>query len=145
MVIDEPEAFEVRLERYERMIERQREAALEEQALSQSPRDVPPAYRLFISRAEAELALERFQRVIHSNLPFAEAEAGHAVHFRTSSLESVEPTLEAHLSNIATRQAEEYAVHIVCDNDGQVDRLDEVLRERGLAAIPLRDAPALEA
>ncbi|MCX7015393.1 MAG: transcription-repair coupling factor, partial [Candidatus Sumerlaeota bacterium] len=47
--------------------------------------------------------------------------------------------------NIATRQAEEYAVHIVCDNDGQVDRLDEVLRERGLAAIPLRDAPALEA
>lgn len=137
LVIHEPEGFESRLERFENMVARQHHVALEEQAQSETPHDIPSPQKMFLPRAEAESALRNFQRVINTNLPVPEEEAHRSVLFHTSSFETVEANLETHLRLIATRQAEGFAIHIVCDNDGQVERLDEVLRERGLSAQPL--------
>ncbi len=145
LVVHEPEAFESRLERFVQMVERQHRVALEEQAQSESPQEVPAPQSLYLTRDEAEGGLHQFRRVISTNLPVPEHEAHRTIHFNTSSFETVETNLETHLRLISTRQTESYAVHVICDNEGQVERLDEVFRERGLSAQPLASEAALAA
>ncbi len=130
----DPEGYEMRLQRFDGMVERQHRQALDEQAQNEVPQEIPSPRQLFLAREEAEKGLNNFRRLIATNLPIPDAEAHRTVTFNTSSFEAVEANLETHLRLIAQRQADGYGVHVVCDNEGQVERLDEVFRERGLSA-----------
>ncbi|HBF33161.1 TPA: transcription-repair coupling factor, partial [Candidatus Sumerlaeota bacterium] len=48
------------------------------------------------------------------------------------SYETIKPDLEAYLTLFSARQKQDYSIHLVCDNDGQALRMEELLRSRDL-------------
>jgi len=71
-------------------------------------------------------------RVVHAPIsgdprPRTEIE----LHART--FEDIKPDLDVYLGVLRARQAEDYTVGVVCDNVGQVQRLEELLKERSVA------------
>ena len=92
---------------------------------------LPPA-AIFSTGHEVRLALDRFAQVIIPALDIQEAGDEHdpkIYRFGVSSFESVPAEMESYISLIRKKQREEFSVHVVCDNDGQVTRLNELMRE----------------
>ncbi|MFB3897162.1 MAG: transcription-repair coupling factor, partial [bacterium] len=54
--------------------------------------------------------------------------------FPTLSMESYRGQLESFIAQLRKWQGEEYTVFIVCDNQGQLERLDELLKSKEIAA-----------
>jgi transcription-repair coupling factor len=96
---------------------------------------LPPA-TLFATAKETRAAFDRFAQVW---IPAVEVEREHdrepaVYHFGAVSFENLPTELDTFLSLIKSKQKQEYSVHVVCDNDGQVMRLDELMREHEITS-----------
>jgi len=110
-----------------------------------------------LSRTAVQEALTSFQSLDltdlgsdieeeEDNRPAEEALAGRRLTFPAQGFESVTSQFQNYLGLIRERLRKGHWVAIVCDNNGQVMRLDELLRENEISALPLVDgqpAPAL--
>ena len=159
-VLDGPEKFDATLERFDRMALRRYEELTVPGAAPDAPDfvapEAPPAAapprnpcsatetaeplppeRVFLNRHEVRQSLERFAQIL---LPRLDVDQGvghdrraHQVEFGVSSYDTIPSDLNAYLSLIKKKQAQDFSVHIVCDNEGQVTRLEELLAEHEIA------------
>ncbi len=133
--LDDEERFPEIAQRFQALVERQYE-----EARRTSERAVQPS-ALYSTYDELGKQFESYQRISHSRLPVQAEKRFHPgfsdITFHTSAFEAMRPSLETYLDLIARKQAEGFFVTIVCDNDGQVLRLDELLRERDLGSVQI--------
>ncbi|MDX1973188.1 MAG: transcription-repair coupling factor [Candidatus Sumerlaeia bacterium] len=132
VLMDHPERFgEVELY-FRSAVERQFEEVLH----GESPLG-PPA-NILITSEELQTSLAKFPRVEHTRLPQDKGDKATAkALFRTGTFEVTEGGLPWWLGEIRRRQNEDYLVIIACDNDGQVHRFEDVLRDEGLPCVSL--------
>ncbi len=100
---------------------------------------IPPPDALFLRRSDLQARLGRFAQAHLPRLDALETpapvEAGPVVFdFGVTSYDTISPDLEAYLSAIRSKQAQDFSVHVVCDNEGQVSRLEELLAEHEIAS-----------
>ncbi|MFH0794981.1 MAG: transcription-repair coupling factor [bacterium] len=116
-------------------------ALIERQYREMSTGDNPPKWtpeKLYLSFDAMQRSFKPFVRVQMSGQPAVEhATDREEIVFHTASFESVAPQLESYLGLMKRKQSEDFLVNVVCDNDGQIQRLDEVLREKELGALLL--------
>jgi transcription-repair coupling factor (superfamily II helicase) len=95
---------------------------------------IPPD-RLYTNLPELEKDSHRFRIISHSVLPVLESGKAEGIRFTTGSFHEVAPSLDYYLDLVSRKQKEEFLVNVVCDNEGQLKRFDEILRERELSAV----------
>ncbi|MBX7245349.1 MAG: transcription-repair coupling factor [Candidatus Sumerlaeaceae bacterium] len=95
--------------------------------------DLAPPAALFASLKDVEAAAGRFTQIHHTLVIETGENRGFA--FQTASFETVKPSLEHYVTQIRQRLADENTVVIVCDNEGQAQRMDEMLRENEIGAV----------
>ncbi|MDK2971290.1 MAG: hypothetical protein PWP23_1045 [Candidatus Sumerlaeota bacterium] len=129
VLMDAPERYLDVCSHYESAVERQYFDVLKEDS------DLGPPPRLILSPQDVMRRIENFRRVEHSRLPVDSSVHGTAVFtFRTGGFAATGGDLESWIALIKGRQHEDYLVVIACDNEGQVQRFDEVLREHEISA-----------
>jgi transcription-repair coupling factor (superfamily II helicase) len=131
--LDDEKRFPETGQRFQALMERQYQ-----EARQVSQQAIQPSV-LYLSYEALQERMGPYQRISHFPLPVQPAgETPYGspdITFHASSFESMRPSLEAYLDMIARKQMEGFFVTIVCDNDGQVLRLDELLREHELGAV----------
>ncbi len=134
LVFDTPEVYPVLDERFRQLTERQyREHG---QIAGIHPPDI-----LYATMDEVQQAAAPYKQIQHSLLLEAEGTAS-GVTFETTSFETIKPSLEHYLTQMRRRVMDGYTTMIVCDNDGQAQRMDEMLRENEIGAIVYLEAKA---
>ena len=129
ILMDAPERYEEVCTYFASAVERQFFEILHEESR------LGPPDRLIIEPGPIQREIERFRRVEHSRLPIEMAERTvHPIRFATAGYTAPSGDLEAWLGTIRRRQGEDYLVVVVCDNEGQVQRFDEVLRDHEISA-----------
>ena len=128
IVLDEPDAFEPQSERFEQLVEQQYF-----EASAHSEQHTPPE-RLYSSWSALHPRLGAFAVISHSQLSVLETGGAKSIRFASSSFEDVRPSFEHYLELIKTRQLADYHINVVCDNEGQLQRFDELLREHEISA-----------
>lgn len=127
LVFDTTEVYPVLDERFRQLVQRQYKEH------GQIAGVLPPEV-LYASMEQVQKAAEPFRQVHHSLLVESEASRG-SVAFDTTSFETIKPSLEHYLTQIRRRVADGYVTAIVCDNDGQAQRMDEMLRENEIGVV----------
>ena len=131
LVLDEPIAFEDQSGRFEELVERQYfEASAKEKE------HIPPE-RLYMDWDTLSEKTGRFQSVSHTALPVTDSSKDQVIRFATSCFRDVSPSLEYFMTLLERKQGADFLINVVCDNQGQVQRFDELLRERELSAVEL--------
>jgi len=103
--------------------------------------DLPEPEHLIVPLSTVEKRLSSFQVISHSILPpDPDRPKTPSLSFLSAGYSHLPNDLSAWLSLIRHQQAEDYQVTVLCDNDGQIQRFDEVLREHELAARPVYPA-----
>ncbi|PKO14861.1 transcription-repair coupling factor [candidate division BRC1 bacterium HGW-BRC1-1] len=90
---------------------------------------------LYATLADVEQAVGRFTQLHHSLLVETVVKGVPSVAFTTQSFEMVKPSLEHYITQLRNGAANGYVMSVVCDNDGQVQRMDEMLREHEIAVV----------
>ena len=121
LVFDHPEVYQVLDERFCQLVERQFKEHSKEQS------NVPAPELRFATLEQVQKSADRFVQVHHSLIIEGVARAG--MTFDTTSFETTKPSLEHYITQIRKRVGDGYVVAIICDNDGQAQRMDEMLRE----------------
>ncbi len=129
VVLESPERFNEVCTYFQHAVERQYEIA------RRDGREAPAPESLMIPAEEFPEHLQPFRRMEHSTA--GRAPDRKAAHFRFQQAEYAgeRHDLDAWISRIAKLQAQDYLVAVVCDNDGQVQRFDELLGEKEVSAI----------
>ncbi len=131
-VLDEREKFPDRAEHIHGTAHRQFHDVLGGHA------DLPEPERLVIPLPQVEKRLADFQVVSHSLLPpDPDRPKAPRLSFDSAGYSHIPSDLNAYLSLMRQQQAADTQLAIVCDNDGQVQRFDDVLRDHELAARPV--------
>jgi len=140
VIMDAPERYEEVCQYFESAVERQFFEVLK----GESPLGTPD--RLILPGLTIHRHLEKFRRVEHSRLPVETADKGIVrCVFETAGFDVLQGDLASWIGQIKRRQHEDHLVVIVCDNDGQAARFDEVLREHEVSARQLvNEAQAAE-
>jgi transcription-repair coupling factor (superfamily II helicase) len=132
IVLDEPERFGEVDAAFKSLVERQYAEARNAGGDAYEPGN------LYAGLEDIAGEWGRFQRIEHSLLVRSELPAGATpIDFHASSFDAISPSLDYYLDLIRRRQAEDYFVNIVCDNDGQAMRFEEVLAEHELGAVKI--------
>jgi transcription-repair coupling factor (superfamily II helicase) len=126
--LDDRESFKTQSEHFEQLAERQYFE------VSAKGEEVIPPMRLYTNWETLATHFERYQIVSHSLLPVENGQMSGLVRFQTASFQDVRPSLDYYLDVLKTRQARGYHINVVCDNEGQLQRFDELLREREVSA-----------
>lgn len=127
LVFDTVEVYTTLDERFQQLVQRQyREHGEGKEAVCK-----PEV--LYATLEEVQKAASRFKQVHHGLLVEAEG-AAQGVTFDTTSFETIKPSLEHYLTQMRRRMPDGYSTVIVCDNDGQAQRMDEMLRENEIGA-----------
>lgn len=95
----------------------------------------PAPQKLFISYKELKNSFSRLQTINHSDLKIGDDKS--YINFGGKDFDSAKPSLENYISILNKRQREDFLIHIICDNDGQVQRLDEIFHEKEMSSVPL--------
>ena len=145
LLLDDADAFPELAEKFQALVEGQYQEAVKEPDADDAPDDaaaVPAPQSLFASFDELDAAFSTVsttnqprQLAVHSRLPVSRGDK--SIRFTASSFADIKPSLDTYISLITAKQREDYLTVIVCDNDGQVMRLDEMLGERELGAVQL--------
>ena len=90
---------------------------------------------LYATLADVEQAVARFTQLHHSLLVETVVKGVPSVAFTTQSFEMVKPSLEHYITQLRNGAANGFVMSVVCDNDGQVQRMDEMLREHEIAVV----------
>jgi transcription-repair coupling factor (superfamily II helicase) len=128
IVLDERLKFLARADFFEQAASRQFNEILN------AREGVPHPDRILVSLEDIEDAFAEFQVLSHSLLPpDPDRPKAVRVSFATSGFSHMPSDLDAWITLARHRQAEDHQVVILCDNEGQAQRFDEVLREREMA------------
>lgn len=128
LFFDHAEVYPVLDERFKQLAERQyREHGSGLELKS------PPSV-LYADLNQLEAASKRLPQFHHSLIIEGEVKAG--ITFETTSFETIKPSLEHYLTQIRKRVQDLWTTAIVCDNEGQVQRMDEMLREHIIGSKP---------
>ncbi|MCB2154444.1 transcription-repair coupling factor [bacterium] len=127
ILLDAPERYEEVCTYFASAVERQFFEILHEESELGSPD------KLIIEPGPIHREIEKFRRIEHSRLPI-ETPGVHPLRFETAGYTALSGDLQAWIGVIRKRQAEDFLVVVVCDNEGQVQRFDEVLREHEVSA-----------
>ncbi|NUP88616.1 MAG: transcription-repair coupling factor [Candidatus Sumerlaeia bacterium] len=124
---------------FREIIERQFDEARKLASQPEDPTPPRPPEELYVLswREVTERLAEAHPVSAQSTLPLSWLGADDEIAFATSSFESVKPELASYVDSIRHRRREGALVIIACDNDGQVMRLVELLKEAGLDTCPL--------
>lgn len=132
VLLDAPERYEQVCTYFESAVTRQYQDVLH------SKSDLGPPEHLILFAAELEKRLAQYRRIEHSRLdsPAPAGEKTTTIVFPMAPFGSTTEGdgLRGWLSSLRKRQAQDYFVAIVCDNDGQAQRFDEVLRDDEISA-----------
>ncbi len=129
VVLESPERFNEVCTYFHGAVERQYELAKRDEP------DVPAPEALLIPPEEFPAHLRPFRRMEHSATPPEPDRASVHFRFQQANYAGERHDLDAWISQIAKLQGQDYLVAVVCDNDGQVQRFDELLREKEVSAI----------
>lgn len=127
LLFDTPEVYTVLSERFAQLAERQYEQHGKVAGL-------PDPEELYATLDQVQAATAPYVQMQHSLLIEGEG-LSTGVTFDTTSFETIKPSLEHYLTQIRRRVADGYTTLIVCDNDGQAQRMDEMLRENEIGAV----------
>ena len=137
VVLESPERFGEVCEYYQSAVERQFEIANRH-----AGGELPPPPGMIVQATEMPDRLKPFRRIEHSeHAPAADGKTRH-IPFEAVPYGPVSSDLEGWISQIRKFQSQDYVVAVVCDNDGQVQRFDELLREQDISALPVLSAKA---
>jgi len=128
-LLDEPERFEKRAEEFAGLVERRRAER------EKSGEDAPPPERLFESFGSLErLFGSRRPRVEHHLVDIERPIPSGWVKatFRAGVFDALKPHFETFLGIIRESLKKDHLVVIACDNDGQAQRFEDLLRERAM-------------
>ena len=128
-IIDEPDAFSEKDHHFEEIVERQYFEASAHGLEHLSPD------KLYTDWDILENEIDRFTRISHTALPVQDSSQKDDIRFVTASFRDVKPSLDYYMDMISTKQRDDYLINVVCDNEGQVQRFDELLREREISAV----------
>jgi transcription-repair coupling factor (superfamily II helicase) len=145
VILDTPEKFDAALDQFYRIAERRHKELTEGSAqetveFSQprakaiaATRGLLPPGAYFLDRTAVQRAFDRFAQIhlpqINIQHLSASSDSGADFDFRVQAYDTIPPDLNSYLSLIKSKQAQDFSIHIICDNDGQVMRLEELLRE----------------
>lgn len=144
IILDEPDRFEMYDESFQAIVDRQyaemrkEDPYIEESRFSHS--HAPDL--LYAKLTEVLNSFKSFPQIHHNILPIETVqpdEKTHPIRFRVDSFEMLKPSLDAYVNLMRKRQGEDYVIVIVCDNEGQVMRLDEILRDNEISAIQIKE------
>ena len=124
LIIDTPETYPVLDERHRQITTRQ---------FAEHGAGRPEPARLFATLAEIEAAGRRFTQVQHSLI--LDTPGLRTIAAETSSFETVKPSLEHYITQVRRRLADGFTVVVVCDNDGQAQRMEELFGENEIGAV----------
>jgi len=128
LLLDEPDAFESQSHHFEEILERQYF-----DASARGGDHTPPDY-LYTDWSELANASAGFTVVTHSALPAPDA-GERDLRFLAPNFQDVTPSLDYYTDLLQRKQREDFLINVVCDNEGQVQRFDELLREREISAV----------
>jgi transcription-repair coupling factor (superfamily II helicase) len=129
LVFDEDIAFESRSKKFEELVEHQyfEISAKREEHISPD--------NFYTDWDALSKGAEKFQVISHTLLPVETSSIDTPIRFHTASFHDLRPSLDDFMGLISQKQKEDFIVNVVCDNEGQVQRFDELLRERELSAV----------
>ncbi|MBN1517614.1 transcription-repair coupling factor [Candidatus Sumerlaeota bacterium] len=137
-ILDEPERWEAVCEKFSELVVRQHTEALkwkDDPDRAEEWIDPLPPEFLYAAAQDWTHALAGRPRVEHAYARI-EAKGEHGIErFAASSFDAAEPSLENYLRLIRGKQQDDFVTVIVCDNNGQAMRLDELLREQEISAV----------
>jgi transcription-repair coupling factor (superfamily II helicase) len=134
LILDSPETFPLLDERFRQIVQRQ---------FAEYAADAPGLHRpdaLYATLKEVEGASAAFTQVHHTLV--IDTLHGAGISFHTTSFETTKPSLEHYVTQIRKRLADDFTVSIVCDNEGQAQRMDEMLRENEIGSVIVPGADA---
>lgn len=129
VVLESPERFHEVCTYYQNAVERQYEIASKA-----AGERLPAPAELQLKADELPDLLQRFRRIEHSINPTERNKKSLHVAFERTNYLAEAQELESWLAQIRKLQLQDYLVAVTCDNDGQVQRLDELLREHEISA-----------
>jgi len=129
VLLESPERFQEVCSYYENAIDRQYEIA------KKNREDAPEPDKLIVRAEALPRRLERFRRIEHSLYPPEKGRKAVHVPFEQANYAAEVQELDAWLGQIRKLQSQDYLVAVTCDNDGQVQRFDELLREHEINAV----------
>lgn len=129
LVFDSTESYPVLDERFRQLVDRQFREHGSKDVTSASPD------RLYASLDQVQETAARFVQIHHSLIIEGEGKTS-GVAFDTTSFETIKPSLEHYITQFRRRVADGYLTIIVCDNDGQMQRMDEMLAENEIGSLP---------
>ncbi len=91
--------------------------------------------KLFLNLEQLNKLLNGFKQLIHRPLAVEEVGGGNFLNFQGQSFDGTPSSLDSYLKYINDHLSEDYVINIVCDNPGQVWRLEEILQEQGIPAV----------
>lgn len=128
VILDAPERHDEVCSHFENAVQRQYHDVLKE-----SP-DLATPESLIQTRSELLRALEKFRRIEHTELPIDSLDKTVVrIPFDTRGYGLAGNDIDGWRSTLRKLQEHENLLLIVCDNDGQVQRLNELLLEGGIA------------
>ncbi|MBN1902593.1 transcription-repair coupling factor [Candidatus Sumerlaeota bacterium] len=129
LILDEPAAFREIERHFEELVER------EYFEVSAKGGDHIPPDQLYTDWEELEKCSRQFLTISHSALPVFDSRKPDAIRFTTGSFHEVTPSLDYYIDLVSRKQKEGFLVNVACDNEGQLRRFDEILREREISAV----------
>jgi len=129
LIFDELAAFPEMSRHFEELLERQYF-----EASARGEEHIPP-HILYTDWQTLSSESGKFQLISHTALPVYGSSGDESLRFVTSSFHEMEPSLDYYMDLMKRRQDEDFTVCVVCDNEGQLQRFDELLRERELSAL----------
>lgn len=129
IVLESPERYPEVCKYYQSAVARQYEIAINKGA------DPPPPESLLVDAETLPSLMERFRRIEHSEAPIHDGAGARHFGFDAVNYAPMALSLEDWIGQIQKFQMKDYVVVVVCDNDGQVQRFDELLREQEISAL----------
>ncbi|MBI1289941.1 transcription-repair coupling factor [bacterium] len=134
LVLDAPTHFGEVCAHYLGAVQRQHEI------VSARESGLPKPAELMLMPEELETRLASYRRLEHGDHAAGEGKGTTRIPFRTASYAGVTTELDAWIAQIRKFQSQDYLVAVVCDNDGQVQRFDELLREQEVSAVAVYES-----
>jgi len=145
ILLDTPEKYDSILEQFDKIALRRYEELTGKTPLPETPefrepsdwertevRRALPLERYFMRSREVQSALGNFAQIIFPQIVTGETESPADFDFGVQDYDTIPPDLDAYISLMRSRQGQDFSIHVVCDNEGQVTRLKEQLNEHDL-------------
>jgi transcription-repair coupling factor (superfamily II helicase) len=129
LVLENPGMFHEVTTHYWQAVERQHEIVR-----GRGEENLPTPGELLLTPDEVTARLATYRRLEHGTHGGGETRGIIRLPFRTINYAGHTTELDSWISQIRKFQSMDYLVAVVCDNDGQVQRFDELLREQEISA-----------